>query len=67
MYIPLINKISINNNLVNSNNKQRMIPIELKQFYDHPFDKHNLKIQTYEDDDRRIKGEIINLYLQFSL
>ena len=44
-----------------------MIPIELKQFYDHPFDKHNLKIQTYEDDDRRIKGEIINLYLNFSL
>jgi len=34
---------------------------------EHPFDKHNIKVQTYDDEARIVKGEVINLQLQFSL
>lgn len=66
VYVPLINKLLVSNDLI-SNQKWQEIPLNIQPLLEYPFDKHNVKIQTYDDEAKTIKGEVVNMQVQFSL
>jgi hypothetical protein len=50
-----------------SNQKWQEIPLNIQPLLEYPFDKHNVKIQTYDDEEKTVKGEVVNMQVQFSL
>lgn len=66
VYLPLIAKLKVAKTLMESARRDE-IQVDVQPLLEYPFDKHNLKIQTYKDENRKVKDDIINLQLQFSL
>jgi hypothetical protein len=64
LFVPLVEKFFVSKDY--HLNEKKKFPIILKQILEHPFDKHNLKIQTYIDNDPKLKGDMLNLSIQFS-
>lgn len=55
VYVPLINKILVSKDLV-ATQKWQEIPLNIQPLLEYPFDKHNIKIQTYDDEAKTLKG-----------
>ena len=48
LYVPLVNKLLVSKDLI-SNQKWQEIPLNTQPLLEYPFDRHNIKIQTYDD------------------